>query len=1129
MSLFDQIHGTSYFKESVSDKKESILKKIEDACEEKGYTIKISKPSRECFISGKGSNGGGPSGPNSLCIAGMGKENYDNVYNLIKDIIKDEKEFSVTQDNYFTLFLDYKDGSKDENELSEESVNVYEAGKIKTGLKMARYAAIAYAGISTAIKLRHQEEFKKMEKLTEYYSLMSYFIPFSDLNKKLRNPITDIVVEYQYEGDTIFKYNTRYNKIIWIDSIYSKFKDFYEIEVQLNTLGDKLSNDIWMQINDLYYKIYGDEPYEEAVYPTYKNTSPFENWLMAGTRHPGNIKKHDVKIDIYQSGNTVQIVNNTSLEIFEPVTSSSDYNTCMKVLKNVIHKDFREYEYAFSFGKNVSNDARDMIPSLKDCILAESDWLKIKPTNDNTEYYSQIEMLIGNTTAIRNKVCKILKENGLGIEAFTSKHFVALYAMKFVGYTKESSNEEETSDVMNESLETFITKPLLPSKVRLYHGSEKELHEIQPISWNMGTRLSKVRASSYWFMNHTYAWQHAVQRMIFNSKEFKNGEFDELSPNNGIPVVNDYGANTLLVSYIPGNKASEKLLKKIYSTPVYVYAIDIDKKYIGRGQVGINNEYTIDIPVKPDAEIIVDPRRPGTKKFYDSYIQKVSPQLVDTVKLFDQKHKGRNLYNQIADRLVYHPLDDVYKKRHEFMNTYKNPSDVPKYAKVESVNNEIPKITNLVCFKGTNGCYNTIVNIDGYDKPLRAKSEVIIFDGKDNTSIFLRRVDKKGYYKLPGGTWDKNEDPKDAAIRETKEEARINIKNVNYVTTRIEPNIDQKKYTKDIPDDLKWDGYYCQIYTAEYDSPFTGHVDKVDEDRDLTYNGKFYPINEVYDKLRPEHKEAITNFLNSKGLSLNESVDENEIDSFIFESAGDTYVIKSKIYPIVEKTLSDPQKDKKFRNAVRSYIDRNSTDLHTSGPVNLVPFTDSDKEIFYNIFDTSKDQLIGPIDEMTKSINDKANWRLLRQNPIFCLFYECIRYYTIKKDKTGVNTALAIYALSVYPSVFAMLFQYGTNADVMKFTMDNLSAKYLMKQEGSVFGGLMKSIQNSYNFLKPNFIDSSDKEVVRFITRIRNDQKSLFKNIATQYYQNHQKGLRASTQSETYGDNQLIDDLMELI
>lgn len=706
MSLFDQIHGTSYFKESVSDKKESILKKIEDACEEKGYTIKISKPSRECFISGKGSKGGGPGGPNSLCIAGMGKENYDNVYNLIKDIIKDEKEFSVTQDNYFTLFLDYKDGSENKDELSEESTSVYEAGKIKTGLKMARYAAIAYAGISAAIKLRHQEEFKKMEKLTEYYSLMSYFIPFSDLNKKLRNPITDIVVEYQYEGDTIFKYNTRYNKIIWIDSIYSKFKDFYEIEVQLNTLGDKLSNDIWMQINDLYYKIYGDEPYEE------------------------------------------------------------------------------------------------------------------------------------------------------------------------------------------------------------------------------------------------------------------------------------------------------------------------------------------------------------------------------------------------------------------------------------SVDNEIPKITNLVCFKGTDGCDNTIVNIDGYDKPLRAKSEVIIFDGKDNTSIFLRRVDKKGYYKLPGGTWNKDEDPKDAAIRETKEEARINIKNVNYVTTRIEPNIDQKKYTKDIPDNLKWDGYYCQIYTAEYDSPFTGYVDKVDEDKDLTYNGRFYPINEVYDKLRPEHKEAITNFLNSKGLSLNESVDEDEIDSFIFESAGDTYVIKSKIYPIVEKTLSDPQKDKKFRNAVRSYIDRNSTDLHTSGPVNLVPFTDSDKEIFYNIFDTSKDQLIGPIDEMTKSINDKANWRLLRQNPIFCLFYECIRYYTIKKDKTGVNTALAIYALSVYPSVFAMLFQYGTNADVMKFTMDNLSAKYLMKQEGSVFGGLMKSIQNSYNFLKPNFIDSSDKEVVRFITRIRNDQKSLFKNIATQYYQNHQKGLRASTQSETYGDNQLIDDNM---
>ena len=688
MSLFDDIHKTPIM-ESVSDKKEAILNKIESECEKKGYTIKIGKKDREGFLQGSGSVGGGPGGPNSLCIAGMGKENWDNVYKLIKDIIKDEKDFKVAQDNYFTIFLDYTAG-----QVMEEKVNL---------VKTAAVIGAGYVGINAAIKMRHKEEFAKMEKIKEHFSLMSYFVPYEELKKNLRNPISDVIAEYSYAGEVIFKYNTRYNRIVWIDSIYNKFKDYYELEVSLHTLGDKLGNDIWMKINDLYEKIYGDEPVNESVYPKY------------------------------------------------PSVKSSE------------------------------NDGFDQIPAIK--------------------------------------------------------------AIK--------------------------------------------------------------------------------------------------------------------------------------------------------------------------------------------------------------------------------------------------------------------------CFKGSNGCDNTIVRVDTYSKPLRAKSEVCVFK---NDKIFLRMKDD--FYKLPGGTWDRDESPVNAAIRETREEARIEIKDPEYVTTRIELFGNRvPKYLADIPEKYRWCGYYCNVYLATYNGPYNGHIDKVDEDRDLTYNGKFYPIKEVYDKLYPEHKRAVDQYLSSY-----------KMESVITEAAGDTYVMKNEVYPIVEKTLSDPVKDKKFRNAVRSFIDRNSENLHTSGPVNMVPFTDADKQVFFDIFDIDKNDLIHSIDRMTKGINDKANWKLLKQNPVFCLFYECIRYYTLKKDEKGVNTALAIYALSVYPSVFAMLFQFGTNADVMKFTMDNLSAKYLMKQTGNVFGGLMKSIQNSYKFLKNEFIDSPDREVVRFITRIRNDQKSLFKNIANNYYKNHARGLRASTQSDTYGDNQLIDD-----
>ena len=264
---------------------------------------------------------------------------------------------------------------------------------------------------------------------------------------------------------------------------------------------------------------------------------------------------------------------------------------------------------------------------------------------------------------------------------------------------------------------------------------------------------------------------------------------------------------------------------------------------------------------------------------------------------------------------------------------------------------------------------------------------------------------------------------------------------------------------------------------------------------------------------------------NEYGLKVESSdYDFEDLESYFKESEESTFIIRDAIFPIVESVLSTPQGDRKFRKLVEDFINKNSSKLHTSGPVYMVPFTDKDKEDFFNCFNTDKRELLKPINEMTKIVNDKANWRLLKQNPIFCLFYECIRYYTLKRDNTGVNIALAIYALSVYPSVFSNIFKYGANPDIMQYTIDNLTAKYIIKQAGNIFSALMMSIQNSYKFLRDGFADSPDVEVIRFIARIRNDQKSMLKNIANNYYDNHEKGLRVKTQSETYGNDQLIDD-----
>ena len=257
-------------------------------------------------------------------------------------------------------------------------------------------------------------------------------------------------------------------------------------------------------------------------------------------------------------------------------------------------------------------------------------------------------------------------------------------------------------------------------------------------------------------------------------------------------------------------------------------------------------------------------------------------------------------------------------------------------------------------------------------------------------------------------------------------------------------------------------------------------------------------------------------------MFLFEKQNEPEIlldnEEYLMEAGVNTYLTISEIYPKVEEVVSTPNGDRQFKKLVGSYMDRNSEKLHTSGPVYLIPFGDTDKGEYFKLFNTSAKELTTTIDKVINAIGTKSEFKLLRGNPIFWLFYCCIRYYKLHNDEKGLNTALAIYALSVYPSIFSRLFKYGANEAVMQYTMDHLSEKFIMKQQGHVFGGLFESIKHSYAFLSPFMADGNDKEVIRWIQRIRNDQKSMLSKICDQFMKNYQKGLRVISSKDSNGE-----------
>lgn len=245
----------------------------------------------------------------------------------------------------------------------------------------------------------------------------------------------------------------------------------------------------------------------------------------------------------------------------------------------------------------------------------------------------------------------------------------------------------------------------------------------------------------------------------------------------------------------------------------------------------------------------------------------------------------------------------------------------------------------------------------------------------------------------------------------------------------------------------------------------------------------------------------------------------------LLEKAGGSTIIYNDIYPIIVKKLSTPDGRNKFNRFVEDFVNRNNSKLMTSGPQYLIPFTFRDKTALYEIFNIDEKFLLDRIKAIISQINDKANWTLLKQNPVFIILFCIIKYYTLQNDVKNLNNALIITSLTFYPSIFTKYFKFEPNEKIMNFTIDNLTNRFIIKKTKHIFGTLTKSIQNSWEFhnKKGTFKSNMDMDCIAFIQRIRNDQNSLIKKIRNEFEKNYRKGIAIGTQVDSYEDNAVAD------
>lgn len=156
---------------------------------------------------------------------------------------------------------------------------------------------------------------------------------------------------------------------------------------------------------------------------------------------------------------------------------------------------------------------------------------------------------------------------------------------------------------------------------------------------------------------------------------------------------------------------------------------------------------------------------------------------------------------------------------------------------------------------------NAVSTINGEN--YRIRSEVlIVYHGK----VFIYDNKKENQYErsyiIPGGSLEPGIDIFDTAIKESREEARINIKNVKFSGIVYKSRyqiIPRWQIEKLWPFGIKYIGSITYLMTAELDSFYDGFIPLIDRQPGMVENGRFYDPSEF--ELQDIHRLALKGVL----------------------------------------------------------------------------------------------------------------------------------------------------------------------------------------------------------------------------------------------------------------------------
>lgn len=210
--------------------------------------------------------------------------------------------------------------------------------------------------------------------------------------------------------------------------------------------------------------------------------------------------------------------------------------------------------------------------------------------------------------------------------------------------------------------------------------------------------------------------------------------------------------------------------------------------------------------------------------------------------------------------------------------------------------------------------------------------------------------------------------------------------------------------------------------------------------------------------------------------------------------------LNDNIYPVIDGSLkSNSHVIVEIQNIVSEYLDKNMNKLSTSGPIYRTLFLDNDKNAIFKATGTSPELVNRVIKE---SAYIKNHWRNIA-SPFNVVIALLISWAKRHKNEDFAMYLVMYLVLSMYPSLHSKYFPYEPNPQIMDYTINNLSNKYKIKQQGTIWNALLDTAVVCDKTYTQNIIRATDKDITDYIEAMKTRLNALLKKIKNEFTKNY--------------------------